>query len=178
MPSSECDLVPAFEALLCTSETFRSRRLTDALDGGGVLVLFCFAFNPIAENWWKRYEYADRDVLDVPVVGVSRDGPCAQNAFLCYLDSALRTFSDTDGEATRSFDLLTDREAMAGTSTALRAVFVVDGTGTVTHRWIADDWVSPVPREESRPLLLRCEDRSPSPNPSDRSLTRCTASRR
>jgi hypothetical protein len=32
--------MPAFEALLCTGETFRSRRLTDTLDGGGVVVFF------------------------------------------------------------------------------------------------------------------------------------------
>jgi peroxiredoxin len=148
VPPSEGDPVPAFEALLCTGETFRSRRLTDALDGGGVIVFFGFAFNAIAENWWKRYEYADWDAFDVPVVGVSRDGPYAQNAFIRYLDSPFHMFSDTDGAATRAFGLLTEREAMAGTSTARRAVFVVDGAGTVTHRWVADDWVSPVPRED------------------------------
>lgn len=37
---------------------------------------------------------------------------------------------------------------MAGTSTARRAVFVVDSTETVTHGWIADDWISPVPHED------------------------------
>jgi peroxiredoxin len=57
-------------------------------------------------------------------------------------------FSDTDGEAARAFGLLTEREGMAGTSTPMRAVFVVDETDTVTRRWVADDWISPVPREE------------------------------
>ncbi len=148
MPPSVGDSVPEFEALLCTGETFRSRRLTDVLDGGGVVVFFGFAFSAVAENWWKRYDRADWAAFDVPVVGVSRDGPYAQNAFLRYLDSPFRLFSDTDGEAARAFGLLTDREGMAGTSTPWRAVFVVDESGTVSYRWVADDWISPVPRED------------------------------
>jgi peroxiredoxin len=147
MPPSEGDPVPEFEALLCTGETFRSRRLTETLDGGGVVVFFGFAFSAIAENWWKRYDYADWETFDVPVLGVSRDGPYAQNAFIRYLDSPFRMFSDTDGEAARAFDLLTTREGMADTSTAWRAVFVVDGE-SIRYRWVADDWISPVPREE------------------------------
>ena len=55
--------------------------------------------------------------------------------------------SDTDGEAARAFDLLTDREGMAVTSRPWRWAFVVDGDRTVTHRWVAEDWVLPVPRE-------------------------------
>ena len=50
MPPSEGDPAPEFEALLCTGETFRSRRLTDTLDGGAV-VFFGFAFSAVAENW-------------------------------------------------------------------------------------------------------------------------------
>jgi peroxiredoxin len=148
MPPSEGEQVPEFEALLCTGETFQSRQLTSVLEGGGVVVFFGFAFSAVAENWWKRYDFAGWDEFDVPVVGVSRDGPYAQNAFIRYLDSPFRMFSDTDGEAARAFDLLTDREQMAGTSTARRSVFVVDETGAVTRRWVADDWISPVPREE------------------------------
>jgi peroxiredoxin len=148
MPPSEGDLVPGFEALLCTGETFRSVTLETALDGGGVLVFFGFAFSAIAENWWKRYDRAGWDEFPVPVLGASRDGPYAQNAFIRYLDSPFRLFSDTDGEASAAFELLTDREGMADTSTPRRAVFVIDETGTVTYRWIGDDWISPVPREE------------------------------
>jgi peroxiredoxin len=148
MPPSEGEQIPEFEALLCTGETFRSRRLGDVLDGGGVVVFFGFSFSAIAENWWKRYDFAGWDEFDVPVVGVSRDGPYAQNAFIRYLDSPFQMFSDTDGEAAEAFDLLTGRDQMAGTSTPRRSVFVVNETGTIARRWIADDWISPVPREE------------------------------
>jgi peroxiredoxin len=142
------DEAPAFEALLCTGETFRSTTLEDALDDGGVLVFFGFAFSAIDENWWKRYERADWDEFDVPVLGVSRDGPYAQNAFIRYLDSPFRMFSDTDGEAAEAFDLLTERGGMADTSTPMRSVFVIDDEGEIAYDWVADDWISPVPREE------------------------------
>ena len=151
------DEAPAFEALLCTGETFRSTTLEDALDNGGVLVFFGFAFSAIDENWWKRYERADWDEFDVPVLGVSRDGPYAQNAFIRYLDSPFRMFSDTDGEAATAFDLLTDRTQMAGTSTPMRAVFVVDADRTVRYRWVADDWISPAPRPEIEDAIATLE---------------------
>lgn len=142
------DKAPEFETLLCTGETFRSTELSAALDGGGVLVFFGFAFSAIDENWWKRYDRADWDEFDVPVLGVSRDGPYAQNAFIRYLDSPFRMFSDTDGEASAAFDLLTDRGGMADTSTPMRSVFVIDDAGDIAYEWVGDDWISPVPREE------------------------------
>ncbi len=148
MPPSEGETVPAFEALLCTGETFRSRRVPDVVESGGVLIFFGFAFSAIAENWWKRYDYADWDAFDVPVFGVSRDGPYAQNAFIRYLDSPFQMFSDTDGAASDAFGLLTERQHMANTSTPRRAVFVIDSEQTVTYRWVADDWISPAPRPE------------------------------
>jgi peroxiredoxin len=148
MPPSEGEQAPDFEALLCTGETFRSRELDEALAGGGVLVFFGFAFSAIAENWWKRYGYYGWDEFDVPVLGVSRDGPYAQNAFIRYLDSPFQMFSDTDGDAAAAFELLTEREQMAATSTPWRSVFVLDADRTVTYRWVADDWISPVPRED------------------------------
>lgn len=151
------DPLPDFEALLCSGETFRSRHLSEVVEEGGVVVFFGFAFSAIAENWWKRYDHADWDEFDVPVVGVSRDGPYAQNAFLRYLDSPFRFFSDTDGDAARAFDLLAPREHMAGTSTPRRAVFVVDETGTVTERWVGEDWISPVEREDIETAVAALE---------------------
>ena len=81
------------------------------------------------------------------MVGVSRDGPYAQNAFLRHLDSPFELFSDVDGTAAASYDLLAERDGMGSTRTARRAVFVLNAERRVVSRWPADDWISPVPRE-------------------------------
>jgi peroxiredoxin len=47
-----------------------------------------------------------------------------------------------------AYDLLVEREGMAGTETARRAVFVLDGEGVVRFAWDTDEWIHPVPREE------------------------------
>ncbi|WP_254538029.1 peroxiredoxin family protein [Halomarina litorea] len=148
MPPQEGDDAPDFETLLCTGETFRSTRFADVASEGAVLVFSAFAFSAIAENWWKRYERAGWADFDVPVVGVSRDGPYAQNAFLRELESPFRLFADTDGTAADAYGLRRERDGMANVTTPQRATFVVDGEMRVAYRWVADDWISPAPRDE------------------------------
>jgi len=149
MPPSDGDTAPTFEALCCDGETFRPTDLDDELDGGGgVLVFFGFTFSAIAENWWKRYRRAGWHEFDVPVLGVCRDGPYAQNEFLRQNDLPFSTFADVDANAIDAFDLRTERDGMGPTATARRAVFVLDGAREVRYRWLGDDWISPVPREE------------------------------
>lgn len=148
MPPTEGDPLPNFEVPICNGGTFRSQSLHETVNDGGVIVFFGFAFSAIAVNWWNRYEHYGWDEFDVPVVGVCRDGPYALNAFIRYRDIPFRMFSDTNGVASESFDLLTERDGMANTSTPWRAVYVTDGD-EITYRWIADDWISPVPRDEA-----------------------------
>lgn len=149
MPPSEGERAPDFEALVCDGETFRSRRFDDLLDdGGGVLVFSGFVGSAIAENWWKHFGRVGWADFDVPVVGVTRDGPYAQNAFLREHDLPFRFFADVDGVACEAFDLRTPRSGMANVSTARRAVFVVDGDRDVEYEWVAENWTEPVPRAE------------------------------
>lgn len=149
-PPAPGDRAPDFEALLCDGQTFRERRLSGVIDeaGGAVLVFYGFAFSAIAYNWWKRYDRRGWDGFPVPVVGICRDGPYAQNAFLREVDSPFRSFSDVDGAAIDAFDLLVDRADMAGTRTARRAVYVLDDDRRVVDRWVIDDWISPVPADD------------------------------
>ena len=149
MPPTTGEPAPDFEALLCNGETFRPVSLSNLLAGeaGCVLVFFGFTGSAIAENWWKRYDRAGWDEFTVPVLGISRDGPYAQNAFLRGISSPFRFVSDIDGAVAASYDLLTERRGMAGTHTARRAIFVLDSDRMVTHAWVADDWISPVPTE-------------------------------
>ncbi|QLD84564.1 redoxin domain-containing protein [Natronomonas halophila] len=150
MPPSVGEDAPEFEALLCDGETFRPTALGDAVgERGAVLVFDGFVFSAIARNWWRRYDsngWADFD--GVPVYGVVSDGPYAINEFLRQLDSPFSMFSDTGGDVADAYDLLVEREGMAGTKTARRGIFVLDEAGAVRHAWDTDDWIYPVPREE------------------------------
>ncbi|PSP73667.1 peroxiredoxin [Halobacteriales archaeon QS_3_64_16] len=149
MPPTDGEIAPDFEALLCDGETFRPTSLAGLLDdeAGCVLVFFGFTGSAIAENWWKRYDRAGWGGFEVPVVGISRDGPYAQNAFLRRISSPFRFCSDVDGEVAASYDLLAERRGMAGVHTARRAIFVLNGERAIAHAWVADDWISPVPIE-------------------------------
>lgn len=148
MPPAEGDRAPDFEALRCDGETFRPEQLETALaPEGAVLVFFGFVGSAIAENWWKRYRRYGWTEFPVPVYGISRDGPYAQNGFLRANDIPFDTFADVDATAIDAFDLRVTRDGMGPTSTARRAVFVLDGDRTVQYRWLADDWISPVPRD-------------------------------
>lgn len=149
MPPSEGETAPGFEALLCDGEAFRPTTLASAVgDDGAVLVFFGFAFSAISHNWWGRYARAGWDEFDVPVYGVGRDGPYAMNAFLCDGDLPFSLFADVDGTVADAYDLLVERDGMAGTRTARRAVVVLDGDLTVRYAWDTDEWIHPVPREE------------------------------
>ncbi|NUC73499.1 redoxin domain-containing protein [Haloterrigena sp. SYSU A558-1] len=151
MPPTEGEELSDFEALLCDGETFRSTALSAALaDRGGVVICTGFAFSAIARNWWTQFVRAGWDEFeDVAVLGVSRDGPYAQNAFLRWLGSpGFRFFADVDGEVSESLDLLADRDHMAAVSTPWRSAFVVDADRTVQYAFVADDWISPLPLEE------------------------------
>jgi peroxiredoxin len=150
MHPTEGDAAPGFEALLCDGETFRATTLDAATgDRGAVLIFFGFVFSAISDNWWRRYERADWHAFDdVPVYGIGRDGPYAMNAFLRGIDSPFSLFADVDGEVADAYDLLVEREGMAGTRTPRRAVFVLDADGVVQHAWSTEEWIHPVPVED------------------------------
>jgi peroxiredoxin len=141
---------PTFEALLCNGETFQPKSLSSALGNrGAVLVFDGFVFSAIARNWWTRYETYGWDTFDsVPVYGIVRDGPYSINEFLRQLDSPFSIFSDLNGDIADAYDLLVEREGMAGTKTARRGVFVLDDDAVVRYAWDTDEWIYSVPREE------------------------------
>ena len=145
---SEGERAPTFTALYCDGETFRPTRLDELLDGGGVLVFYGFSYSAIAENWWKQYHRRGWSDFDVPVVGVSRDGPYAQNRFLRDMNLPFQLFADVDGTAADTYGVTTSRDGMAGVRTARRSIFVLDEDRTILARWLADDWISPPPVDD------------------------------
>jgi len=151
MPPAEGDTIDNFEATLCDGETFRSTTLSAALgDRGGVLVSTGFVYSAIAQNWWKRFEkYGWDEFEDAPVIGISRDGPYAQNDFLRWLGNPpFRMFADVNGGVTEALDLMTDRDHMANISTPWRSVFVLDPDREVQYAYVADEWIGPLPHED------------------------------
>jgi peroxiredoxin len=150
MHPTEGETAPDFEALLCDGETFRAEALADATgDRGAVLIFFGFVFSAISDNWWRAYERKGWHEFDeVPVYGIGRDGPYAINAFLRGIDSPFSVFADVDGDIADAYDLLVERDGMAGTKTPRRAVFVLDDEGEVQHAWSTDEWIHPVPTDE------------------------------
>ncbi|WP_338728567.1 redoxin domain-containing protein [Haladaptatus sp. DJG-WS-42] len=158
MPPATGERAPNFTALYCDGETFREASLDAVLgERGGVLVFSGFTGSAITHNWWTRYAKAGWDEFDgMTVTGVTRDGPYAQNAFLRALDSPFSLFADVDARAISAFDLLCEREGMAGVSTARRAVFVLNANRVVQYRWLAEDWISPVPRKEIEAAIAGC----------------------
>lgn len=144
------DELPDLTALLCDGEAFRETSLRRASGERGVLVYFYgFSFSAIATNWWKRYRRYGWDGFDgVPMVGVCRDGPYAVNAFIRDVDAPFEIYADVDAELADAFGLRRSRDDMPDASTARRAVYLFDGDGTATYRWLADDDVSPVEVDE------------------------------
>lgn len=150
MPPTAGDTAPDFEALWCDGETFRGKTLASLLgDRGAVVVFDGFVFSAIAENWWTRYDTAGwDDFREVPVLGVVRDGPYSINEFLRQLDSPFSMFSDLNGDVASKYDLLVERDGMAGTRTPRRAVFVLDSDRIVRYAWDTHEWIDPVPRTD------------------------------
>ena len=149
MPPTQGETIPDFEALCCNGETFQSRALSETLgEDGGLLVSTGFVFSAIAENWYKRFEHYGWGSEDVPLVGISRDGPYAQNEFLRQTGVPFRLFADVNGGVSETLDLLVDRHQMANVATPRRSVFVIDPEREVQYVHVADDWISPLPREE------------------------------
>ncbi|WP_435361864.1 redoxin domain-containing protein [Haloarchaeobius sp. DFWS5] len=159
MPPEVGERAPGFTGVCCDGEIYQDRAFDDVLgDRGGVLVFYGFAFSAIARHWWKRYERRGwAEFEDVSVLGVGRDGPFAQNEFLRKINSPFRIFSDVDGAAIDAYDLRLDRHGLTNTSTATRAVFVLDADREVTYRWVTDGPVSPPPADEIEDAVAALE---------------------
>lgn len=150
MPPGVGERAPDFEGLFCDGETFQPATLASVRgDRGSVLAFGGFVFGPIARNWFRRYErYGWADADGVSFYPVQRAGPYAVNAFLRELESIFSVFADVDGEIAERYDLLVERDGMAGARTARRAVFVLDADGVVRYAWDTDEWIYPLPRDD------------------------------
>jgi peroxiredoxin len=135
------DSAPAFSATVGTSD-HEPFELGDRLgDGPVVLAFFPGAFTPPCTNEMvalqshhERFQEAGATVL-----GVSADSPFSLGAFREEHGIEFDLVSDMGGDAIRAYGLEIDVGELGLYGVANRAVYVVDGDGTVTYRWVADD---------------------------------------
>jgi peroxiredoxin len=135
------DTAPLFTATRGTSdhETFE---LEDHIgDGPIVLAFFPGAFTPPCTNEMIALQDKIEAFQDAgaTLFGVSADSPFSQGAFRDEHGIDFDLVSDMNGDAIRQYDLEIDIEELGLYGIANRAVFVLDETGTVAYRWVADD---------------------------------------
>ena len=139
---SEGETAPTFTAPLANGDV-------DEFDLGSavetdapvVLAFFPGAFTSVCSH--ELTEFQNRlsafDDAGASVYGVSIDTPFAQNEFRDKLGLSFGLVSDVNREAIDTYDIAMDFESLGVYDVAKRAVFVVDGDGTVTYRWVSDD---------------------------------------
>jgi peroxiredoxin len=138
---SQGDDAPSFTAPLANGDV-ESFSLSDALDDAPiVLAFFPGAFTSVctAELCSFRDRMSAFADVDATVYGVSVDSPFALNEFRDQNDLPFGLISDFEKEVIDAYDVRTSFESRGVNGLAKRAVFVVDGDGTVTYAWVSDD---------------------------------------
>lgn len=87
-----------------------------------------------------RDEIAQLENLDAQVLGISVNDPFANRAF--HEDNVLNfpLLCDYNREVVKAYDVYhEDFAGLAGYTAAKRSVFIVDGDGVVSYKWVTDD---------------------------------------
>ncbi|PSP46109.1 peroxiredoxin [Halobacteriales archaeon QH_10_70_21] len=110
-------------------------------DGPTVLAFFPGAFTSVCTGEMVTF----RDRLDefhaagADLYGVSVDSPFSLREFADRNDLNFPLVGDTEKEVIDAYDVRMDFPPVDLEGVAKRAVFVVDGSGTVTYAWVSDD---------------------------------------
>ncbi len=104
-----------------------------------VLAFFPAAFTSVctAEMCTFRDSMARFNSAHAQVYGISIDTPFTLKVFAEQNQLTFPLLSDANREATHAFDVAWD-DLSGVRDTSNRAVFVVDGDGTVAYRWVAE----------------------------------------
>lgn len=140
--SSEGDQTPEFTAPLANGDVDEIE-LSDALEDEAPIVLAFFpgAFTSVCSHELSTFQ----DRLDevtaagATLYGVSVDSPFALNEFREQLSLEFDLISDVNHELIDKFDVTMGFEQFGIDELAERAVFIIDGSGTVTYAWVGDD---------------------------------------
>lgn len=138
----EGDEAPDFTAPLANGEV-ETVTLSELLDDEAPIVLAFFpgAFTSVCSHELSTFQERIDNLTDVgaTLYGVSIDSPFSLNEFRDQLSLSFGLLSDTNRDIVAAFDVATDFDAIGVDDIAQRAVFVIDGSGTVTYAWVADD---------------------------------------
>ena len=140
---AEGDDAPEFEAPAAKpSGDIEAVTLSEATaDGPAVLAFFPGAFTSTCTG--EMVTFRDRldelEAAGASLYGVSIDSPFSLSEFADQNDLNFPLVGDTEKELLDAYDVRTDFEAVDLEGVAKRAVFVVDGKGTITYAWVVDD---------------------------------------
>lgn len=140
MPSTG-DKAPTFSATIGTSDHEDFDLADHVGDGPVVLAFFPGAFTPPCTNEMVALQehHAEFEDAGATLLGVSADSPFAQGAFREEHGLEFDLVSDMAREAIGAYDVEIDIEDLGLHGIANRAVFVIDGDGTIAYVWEADD---------------------------------------
>jgi len=106
-----------------------------------ILAFFPGAFTGVCDKEMCAFRdmYADLEKLNGNVVGVSVDAPFAQKAFAEKYNLKFPLLCDFKREVIRMYDVVwKNLGGVEGYDTANRAIFVLDESGKVQYKWVAD----------------------------------------
>jgi len=141
-PTAVGEPAPAFSLATANDAGITETALDDHLDDGPVVLAFfpaAFSGTCTTELCTFRDKLSPLADSGAEVLGISTDLPWALAAFREEESLPFPLAADNDGSVCAEYGVRTHYEPYAIDGVARRAVFVVDESGTVTYRWLADE---------------------------------------
>jgi peroxiredoxin len=103
------------------------------------LAFFPLAFSPICTLEMSSFsaDLEEFNAVNAQLLGVSVDSPFVLKAFADKQQINYPLLSDFNKEASRAYGVL-DEDVMGLKGVAKRSIFIIDGTGTIRYKWVAD----------------------------------------
>jgi len=120
----------------------KDRSLSEFTGKKVILAFYPAAFTGVCtkEMCTLRDSLGQLNSANAQVLGISTDTPFANKAFAKENGIAFPLLSDANRDAIKAYDVLfPDLAGVKGLTVAKRAVFVIDGGGTVRYTWVAPE---------------------------------------
>jgi peroxiredoxin len=120
----------------------KMHKLSDYLGKKTVLAFFPAAESPTctAEMCSFRNSMTDLQRVGAQVVGISVDGPFANKIFTINRHLNFDLLSDYKRETINKYGVvMKSLGLLEGYNAAKRSIFILDGNGNITYKWISDE---------------------------------------